>query len=87
MITRNNLLLVALEDNDHDLRMEIAVELVSQDSWPVSMLTNFLDTIKKRAPLKALGIYTELVEKVPKIGEISELTTWLESTLNVLESR
>ena len=87
VITRNNLLLVALEDNDHDLRMEIAVELVSQDHWPASMLVNFLDTVNKRAPFKALGIYTELVEKVPKISEISELTMWLENALKALESR
>ena len=86
LVTRNNLLLVSLEDNDHELRMEVAIELVSQEHWPPSMIINFLNSIQDRAPLKALKICTDLVDQVPKLIEIKEITEWLDVALKNLEN-
>ena len=85
VITRNNLLLVSLEDDDHELRMEVASELVSQEHWPPSMIINFLDSIQDRAPLKALKICTDLIDQVPKLVEIKEVGEWLDTALEKLE--
>ena len=86
VVTRNNLLLVSLEDNDHELRMEVAIELISQEHWPPSMIINFLNSIQDRAPLKALKICTDLVDQVPKFVEIKEIAEWLDAALQKLEN-
>jgi hypothetical protein len=86
VVTRNNLLLVALDDNDQDLRMEVAKELIAQEYWPSSILINFLESISNRAPLKAIKIFTELAEEEPKLNEINEVTKWLEETLESLQT-
>ncbi len=86
VITRNNLLLVSLADNDHDLRLDVARELIAQEYWPPSILINFLESISKRAPLKAIKIYTELADEEPKLNDINEVTEWLEETLKNLQN-
>lgn len=85
-ITRNNLLLASLNDNDHHLRLDIAIELISQDNWIPSMITHFLNRIKNRSPLKAIKTYTELIEKKPGLNKIDEINHWLEETLKELEN-